>query len=144
MLTGVPAEEATTTPLAVPSSTALAKRAIGLVVLLVILALTVSVLPGLGDVRARFGRAEPLWIVLTFACSLSSRLSYVAALRGSLSRQIQWRGAWNLGMAHKGSNVLLTDGGVGGTALGAIVLRRAGVPSTVAAPRSAALFLLTS
>ena len=72
MLTGVPAEEATTTPLAVPSSTALAKRAIGLVVLLVILALTVSVLPGLGDVRARFGRAEPLWIFLTFACSLLS------------------------------------------------------------------------
>jgi uncharacterized membrane protein YbhN (UPF0104 family) len=144
MLPAVPPEEASAAPLTVPSSTALARRAIGLVVLLVILGLTISVLPGLGEVRERFGRADPVWIVLTFASSLCSRLSYIAALRGTLSRQISWRGAWNLGMAEQGSNVLLPTGGVGGPALGAIVLRRAGVPSTVAAPRSAALFLLTS
>jgi uncharacterized membrane protein YbhN (UPF0104 family) len=139
----VPPQEATA-PLAVPSSAALGRRALGLVLLLAVLALTVSVLPGLGDVRERFGQAEPWWIAATFACSLSSRLSYIAALRGSLSRQIDWRPAWNLGMAEQGSNVLLPTGGVGGPALGALVLRRAGVPTGVAAPRSAALFLLTS
>jgi len=143
MLSVVPPDEATA-PLAVPSSAALGRRALGLVVLLVVLALVVSVLPGLGDVRERFGRAEPWWIVVTLASSFASRLSYVAALRGSLSRQIDWRPAWNLGMAEQGSNVLLPTGGVGGPALGAIVLRRAGVPTGVAAPRSAALFLLTS
>jgi uncharacterized membrane protein YbhN (UPF0104 family) len=143
MLTGVPPEELIQTP-GVPSSAALARRGLGLVVLLVILALVVSVLPGLGDVRERFGEAQPWWIAATFACSLSSRLSYIAALRGSLSRQIRWRPAWNLGMAEQGSNVLLPTGGVGGPALGALVLRRAGVPTGVAAPRSAALFLLTS
>jgi len=78
------------------------------------------------DVRDRFAQAEPIWIFVTFACSLCSRLSYVAALRGTLSRQIEWRGAWNLGMAEQGSNVLLPTGGVGGPALGALVLRRAG------------------
>jgi uncharacterized membrane protein YbhN (UPF0104 family) len=143
MLTGVPPQEATA-PLAVPSSAALGRRALGLVALLAVLALTVSVLPGLGDVRERFGQAEPWWIVVTFASSFASRLSYIAALRGTLSRQIDWRPAWNLGMAEQGSNVLLPTGGVGGPALGAIVLRRAGVPTGVAAPRSAALFLLTS
>lgn len=143
MLSVVPPEEATA-PLAVPSSAALGRRALGLVVLLVVLALVVSVLPGLGDVRERFSQAEPWWIVVTLASSFASRLSYVAALRGSLSRQIDWRPAWNLGMAEQGSNVLLPTGGVGGPALGAIVLRRAGVPTGVAAPRSAALFLLTS
>jgi uncharacterized membrane protein YbhN (UPF0104 family) len=139
----VPPEEPTITP-AVPSSAALARRAVGLVVLLVVLALVVSVLPGLGEVRERFSQAEPWWIAVTFACSFASRLSYIAALRGTLSRQIPWRGAWNLGMAEQGSNVLLPTGGVGGPALGAVLLRRAGVPTGVAAPRSAALFLLTS
>ena len=71
-------------------------------------------------------------------------LSYVVALRGTLSRRIGWRNSWNLGMAELGSNVLLPTGGVGGPALGALVLHRAGVPTGVAAPRSAALFLLTS
>lgn len=143
MLTAVPTSELTATP-AVPSSAALARRGIGLLALLVILALVVSVLPGLGDVRERFGQAEPGWIAVTFACSFGSRLSYIAALRGTLSRQIHWRPAYHLGMAEQGSNVLLPTGGVGGPALGALVLRRAGVPTGVAAPRSAALFLLTS
>ncbi len=143
MLTGVPPQQATA-PLAVPSTAALGRRALGLVALLIVLALTISVLPGLGDVRERFGQAEPWWIVITAACSFGSRLSYIAALRGTLSRQIRWRPAYHLGMAEQGSNVLLPTGGVGGPALGAIVLRRAGVPTGVAAPRSAALFLLTS
>lgn len=143
MLRGVPPEQIAVAP-GFPTSAALGRRALGLVVLLVVLALVISVLPGLGDLRERFGQAQPWWIAVTFACSLSSRLSYVAALRGTLSRQITWRASWHLGMAEQGSNVLLPTGGVGGPALGAILLRRAGVPTGVAAPRSAALFLLTS
>jgi uncharacterized membrane protein YbhN (UPF0104 family) len=108
------------------------------------LALVVSVLPGLDEVRERFRRAEPGWLAVTFACVLASTLSYVAAVRGTLSRRPGWRASWNLGMAEQGSNVLLPTGGIGGPALGAVVLRRAGVPPEVATPRSAALFLLTS
>jgi uncharacterized membrane protein YbhN (UPF0104 family) len=116
----------------------------GLAVLVAVLALVVSVLPGLQDVRERFNRAAPAWLALTFACVLASNLSYVAAVRGTLSRRIGWRGSWDLGMAEQGSNVLLPTGGIGGPALGALVMRRAGVPSAFATPRSAALFLLTS
>ena len=127
-----------------PSSGALVKRALGLVLLLVVLVLVVGTLPGLDDVRERFGRADGRWIAVTFVCALLSTVSYVAAVRGTLSRQIDWPNAWNLGMAEQGSNVLLPTGGVGGPALGALMLRRAGVPINVAVPRSAALFLLTS
>jgi uncharacterized membrane protein YbhN (UPF0104 family) len=128
----------------VPTARALAQRVLGLLVLVVVLALVVSVLPGLQDVREQFSRADPAWIVVTFLCALASTLSYVAALRGTLSRRIAWSASWNLGMAEQGSNVLLPTGGVGGPALGAIVMRRAGVPTAIANPRSAALFLLTS
>jgi uncharacterized membrane protein YbhN (UPF0104 family) len=131
-------------PQDLPASGALARRVVGLLVLVVVLALVVSVLPGLDDVRERFNRAEPAWLAVTFACVLASTLSYVAAVRGTLSRRPGWRASWTLGMAEQGSNVLLPTGGVGGPALGALVMRRAGVPSAVATPRSAALFLLTS
>ena len=133
-----------TEPQEVPASAALVRRVLGLLALVVVLALVVSVLPGLRDVRDRFHSADPVWLAVTFACVFASTLSYVAAVRGTLSRQPGWHASWNLGMAEQGSNVLLPTGGVGGPALGAVVLRRAGVPSAVATPRSAALFLLTS
>ena len=143
MLNAMSTEAITTAP-GVPSSAALLKRALGLLVVLALFVLAVSVMPGLDDVRDRLGDAKPGWIAVTFCCALASTVSYVVALRGTLSRRIRWRPAWNLGMAEQGSNVLLPTGGVGGPALGAILLNRAGVPSGIAAPRSAALFLLTS
>jgi uncharacterized protein (TIRG00374 family) len=128
----------------VPAAAALVRRVLGLVVLVAVLALVVSVLPGLEEVRERFNRADPAWLAVAFLCVLASNLSYVAALRGTLSRRIGWRASWNLGMAEQGSNVLLPTGGIGGPALGALLMRRAGVPSAFATPRSVALFLLTS
>lgn len=128
----------------VPTARALLRRALGLLVVVAVLALVVGVLPGLADVRERFDRADPAWLAATFAFTLASMLSYVAALRGTLSPGIGWRASWNLAMAEQGSNVLLPTGGVGGPALGALIMRRAGVPIGFAAPRSAALFLLTS
>jgi uncharacterized membrane protein YbhN (UPF0104 family) len=139
-----PPADRDSTPQEVPASAALVRRVLGLVVLVAVLALVVSVLPGLQDVRERFSRAEPVWLVVMFVCTLASTLSYVAAVHGTLSRRFPWRASWNLGMAEQGSNVLLPTGGIGGPALGALVMRRAGVPSAFATPRSAALFLLTS
>ena len=128
----------------VPASAALVRRVLGLLALVAVLVLVVSVLPGLQDVRERFHSADPAWLAVTFASVFASMLSYVAAVRGTLSRRPGWRASWNLGMAEQGSNVLLPTGGIGGPALGAVVLRRAGVPSAVATDRSAALLLLTS
>ena len=143
MLRAMPAEATTATP-GVPPSAALVRRALGLAIVLVLCVLALSVLPGLDDVRDRLGDADTRWIAVICACALASMLSYVVALRGTLSRRIRWRYSWHLGMAELGSNVLLPTGGVGGPALGALVMHRAGVPTEIAAPRSAALFLLTS
>ena len=56
----------------VPASAALVRRVIGLLVLVALLALVVSVLPGLQDVRERFHRAEPGWLAVTFAFFMAS------------------------------------------------------------------------
>lgn len=131
-------------PIHLPAARALVRRALGLLTVVAVVGLVVAVLPGLADVRARFNRADTAWLAATFACVLASMLSYVAAVRGTLSSRIGWRPSRHLGMAKLGSNVLLPTGGVGGPALGPIVLGRAGVPLSFAAPRSVALFLLTS
>ena len=55
----------------VPAAGALVRRVVGLVVLIAALALVVSVLPGLEDVRERFNRADPAWLAVTFACVLA-------------------------------------------------------------------------
>jgi len=144
MSSSVPPITEDAAPQEVPASAALIRRVLGLLVLIAVLALVVSVLPGLHDVRERFHSADPVWLAVTCACVFGSMLSYIAAVRGTLSRRPGWRASWNLGMAEQGSNVLLPTGGIGGPALGAVVMRRAGVPSEVATPRSAALFLLTS
>jgi uncharacterized membrane protein YbhN (UPF0104 family) len=57
---------------------------------------------------------------------------------------VPWRRALILGFAEQGANVLLPAGGAGGPALGALVMRRAGVPGELAAQRHAVLFLATS
>lgn len=120
-------------------------RRVGALVLLVAgVVLLIGALPGLDEVRDRFQRADPLWLVVAFVCALTSVISYVAALRGVFDRRLDWRASWTVGTAEQGGNVLLPTGGVGGVALGAVLLRRAGVPTAFAAARSAALFFLTS
>ena len=101
-------------------------------------------LPGVEDVRDRFNSAEPWWIAAAFACSLTSMFGFVRALWAAFDRLVPWRRALILGFAEQGANVLLPAGGAGGPALGALVMRRAGVPGELAAQRHAVLFLATS
>jgi uncharacterized membrane protein YbhN (UPF0104 family) len=101
-------------------------------------------LPGIEDVRDRFNSADPWWIAVAFACSLTSMFGFVRALWAAFDRLVPWRRALILGFAEQGANVLLPAGGAGGPALGAIVMRRAGVPGELAAQRHAVLFLATS
>ena len=71
-------------------------------------------------------------------------LGFVRALWAAFDRMLPWRRALVLGLAEQGANVLLAAGGAGGPALGAYVLRRLGVPGTLAVERHTALFLATS
>lgn len=128
----------------VPSARRLAARVAVFVILLIIVALAVRSLPGLGDVRARLTHARPMGIIVVAALELGSVLGFVAALRGAFSNIPPWRVATELGTAEQAANVLLPAGGVGGLALGAIVARDAGVPGEIAVTRTVALFLVTS
>jgi len=101
-------------------------------------------LPGIDDVRDRLAAAEPGWIAVAAAFSLSSMFGFVRALWAAFDRLVPWRRALILGFAEQGANVLLPAGGAGGPALGALVMRRAGVPGELAAQRHAVLFLATS
>src|SRR3954454_20665721 len=71
-------------------------------------------------------------------------LGYVRALWAAFERLMPWRRAVVLGFAEQATNVLLPAGGVGGPALGAMVMRRAGGPADFAAERHAVLFLATT
>jgi uncharacterized membrane protein YbhN (UPF0104 family) len=104
----------------------------------------VLTLPGIGEVRDRLGSARPGWLAAAAVCELVSMLGFVRTLWAAFDRLVPWRRAVVLGFAEQGANVLLPAGGVGGPALGTLVMRRAGVPARFAAERHAVLFLSTS
>ncbi len=111
---------------------------------LVLIAVALRALPGLGDVRDRFGSASPAWLAIAVACELGSVFAFPIALRGAFSRIMPWRPAFTLGLVEQGTNVLVPAGGTGGLAFGAVMLQRRGVPAAFAATRTVVLFLATS
>jgi uncharacterized protein (TIRG00374 family) len=121
-----------------------ARRAGGLVLVGLVVALLISTLPGLDEVRERFAHAEPIWLVALFFLEVASCLSYVVAFRGVFCTRLGWRFSYEIGMAEQGTNVLVPAGGVGGLALGAWALRQGGMSADRIARRSVAFFVLTS
>jgi uncharacterized membrane protein YbhN (UPF0104 family) len=120
-------------------------RRVGLFAVVAAVALVaLATLPGIGEVRERFASADVAWIGVTAVCELLSMLGFALALSGAFERAVPARAAVDLGFAEQGANVLLPAGGAGGPAFGTFVMRRAGVPTGLAAERHAALFLVTS
>ena len=122
----------------------MARRVVGLGLLVLVVALLIGTLPGLGDVRERFGNAQPFWLVAMAVLELASCLAYVVAFRGVFCTRLGWRFSYEIGMAEQGTNVLLPAGGLGGLALGAWALRQGGMNTNRIARRSVAFFVLTS
>ena len=120
------------------------RRALVFVVILVLLAVALRALPGLGEVRERFASAAPAWLAAAVLSELASVASFPLALRGAFSRIMPWRPAFALGLVEQGTNVLVPAGGTGGLAFGALLLQRRGVPVGFAATRTVVLFLSTS
>src|SRR3954454_11797882 len=127
-----------------PAITTRRSRVVALAACLVAVVLAVFTLPGVDDVRARLASARPAWLVVVALCALGSMLGVVRALWAAFDRIMPWRRALVLGFAEQAGNVLIPAGGVGGPALGTLVMRRAGVPGALAARRHAVLFLSTS
>jgi uncharacterized membrane protein YbhN (UPF0104 family) len=106
--------------------------------------LLLATLPGLGDVRARFGDARPGWVALALALELGSIVSFVVVFRGVFCIRMPWGFSSQVGLSEQAANVLLPAGGAGGLALGAWALNRAGMSAAHIARRSVAFFLITS
>jgi uncharacterized membrane protein YbhN (UPF0104 family) len=122
----------------------LAQRVAQIGVLGIVLVLALVTLPGLGDVRERFGDARPAWIVVALLLEVGSILSFVVVFRGVFCIKMPWGFSAQVGLSEQAANVLLPAGGAGGLALGAWALNRAGMSSGHIARRSVAFFLITS
>ncbi|HEV3128268.1 MAG TPA: flippase-like domain-containing protein [Solirubrobacteraceae bacterium] len=122
----------------------LLRRLVGLALLVAIVVIAISSLPGLGEVRHRISQADPLLVALIPLLKLGSCLSNIVAFRDVFCRRTGWRFSYQLGMAEQATNVLIPTGGAGGLALGAWALRQGGMPTEHIARRSVTFFVLTS
>ena len=119
-------------------------RLLGLAVFIAVIAIAVSSLPGLGELRRRFSGAEWWLVVLIPLMKFGSCMSNVVAFRDVFCPKMGWRFTYQLSMAEQGTNVLVPTGGVGGLALGAWALRQGGMSTEHLARRSVCFFVLTS
>jgi len=115
--------------------------ALGLVLVVVA---AVTLLPGLGTLRARLSHASPEWLLLGVGLKLLSGVGYVAVFRMVFCRRMSWRVSFQIGFSELGANALFPTGGAGGLALGAWALKRGGMQAAEIARRTVAFFLLTS
>jgi uncharacterized membrane protein YbhN (UPF0104 family) len=122
----------------------LLRRALQVVVLLGLLVLVALLAPGLGSVRKHLEGAAPGWIALAIVFEVLSAFSYVLMFRPVFCSLMPWRSAAELGLAEVGTGSIVPASGIGGVALGAWVLSRAGMAAPTIARRSVAFLLLKS
>jgi uncharacterized membrane protein YbhN (UPF0104 family) len=127
-----------------PDRRRLALRLALVAAVLAALAVALTSLPGLDEVRARLSQASPGWLIAAGLLQILSCLAFVAAFRGVFCRRLPWRLSYAVGMAAQGTNVLLPSGGAGGLALAAWALRKTGMPIERLARRTVAFYVLTS
>jgi hypothetical protein len=110
--------------------------------LLVVLgALLLAAVPGLGGVLREVRHIGPGWIAVAVALELASDASFVVVFRLFFDR-LDGRDARLLGWTEQGSGALIPGGGAGGLAIGGWLIHLTGVPVGWIARRSAGLFFL--
>jgi len=122
----------------------LVKRALQVVVLLGLLLLVAWLAPGLDAVRDRLTGAAPGWIAVAIVFEVLSAFSYVLMFKPVFCSLMPWRSAAELGLSEVGTGSIVPASGIGGVALGAWVLSRAGMSAQTIARRSVAFLLLKS
>jgi uncharacterized protein (TIRG00374 family) len=126
------------------SSRKVRSRLLFVLALVLVVIACVTLLPGLGTLRARLEHAKLEWLLLGVALKLLSGVGYVAVFRMIFCRRMTWRVSYQIGMAELGANAVFPTGGAGGLALGAWALKRGGMQAEEIARRTVAFFLLTS
>lgn len=109
-----------------------------------VVAIAISALPGLGQVRARLEGVDPIWIAALLVAELGSCAGYLLVFRATFCSEMSWELSYDIAMAELAANSLLPAGGAGGLALGVWALRQAGMPTGHIARRTVAFFVVTS
>lgn len=122
----------------------IAVRLAEIAAIIALVAIAVSALPGLDQVRDRMKDVDPLWLGLLAVAELASCAGYLLAFRSTFCPQMPWGLSYDISMAELAANSLLPTGGAGGLALGVWALRQAGMATAHIARRTVAFFLITS
>jgi uncharacterized protein (TIRG00374 family) len=120
----------------------LIRRALGVIALLAAIGVAVAVAPGLGQVRHEIGAMDPAWLGVAVAFEALSCASYVLMFRPVFCPSMPWKLSWQISWSELGAGSIVPASGIGGLALGAWVLRQAGMPAERIARRSVAFFLI--
>ena len=119
-------------------------RVAEIAVVVAVVAIAISALPGLDEVRARLQGLDPVWIVALALAEIGSCAGYLLVFRSTFCSQMSWGLSYDIAMAELAANSLLPAGGAGGLALGVWALRQAGMPTGHIARRTVAFFVVTS
>src|SRR4030081_2344323 len=84
----------------------LAVRAAQIAAVIALVAIAISALPGLDDVRARLEGAEPIWIALVAIAEIGSCLGYLLVFRSTFCSQMSWGLSYDIAMAELAANSL--------------------------------------
>jgi uncharacterized protein (TIRG00374 family) len=122
----------------------LAIRVAELAAVVAVVAIAVSALPGLDEVRARLEGARPGWVAVVALAEVGSCAGYLLVFRSTFCSQMSWGLSYDIAMSELAANALLPAGGAGGLALGVWALRQAGMPTGHIARRTVAFFVVTS
>ena len=122
----------------------LAVRVAEIAAIVVLVAIAISALPGLDQVRARLEGATPIWLAALAVAEVGSCAGYLLVFRSTFCSQMPWGLSYDIAMAELAANSLLPAGGAGGLALGVWALRQAGMPTGHIARRTVAFFVVTS
>jgi uncharacterized protein (TIRG00374 family) len=122
----------------------LAIRVAQIAAVIALVAIAISALPGLDEVRARLRHADAIWIVALGLAEVGSCAGYLLVFRSTFCARMSWGLTYDIAMAELAANSLLPAGGAGGLALGVWALRQAGMPAGHIARRTVAFFVVTS
>jgi uncharacterized membrane protein YbhN (UPF0104 family) len=122
----------------------LLRRALIVVVGIVVLVLVALLMPGLHEVRHLLAGASPWWLALAVGLEVASSLSYVAMFRPAFGLRLSWRATGKIALAELAVGSIVPASGAGGVALGAVILTRSGMPAAEVARRSVAFLLVKS
>jgi uncharacterized protein (TIRG00374 family) len=122
----------------------IAVRLVQIAVIVALVAVAISAVPGLDQVRDRIQDVDPLWLALLAAAEVGSCAGYLLAFRSTFCPKMPWGLSYDIAMAELAANSLLPTGGAGGLALGVWALRQAGMATAHIARRTVAFFLITS